>query len=67
MRKRLLQAAGKYTGLGFKPSIFNKSGVPGARIELVSVKTFRNYDEASIFLKGFKAKYDPGAWIYSSR
>jgi hypothetical protein len=58
-------AAGKYSDQGFKPSVIIKSGTASAGIELVSVKTFIDYDKASGFLKEFKVKYDPGAWIYT--
>ena len=58
-------AAGRYSDHGFKPSVIIKSGTAGAAIELVSVKKFQDYDKASGFLKEFKVKYDPGAWIYT--
>jgi hypothetical protein len=36
-------------------------------VELVSAKTFSNYNEAVDFLKVFKGIYDPAAWIYTGK
>jgi len=62
-----LKVAGNYTSQGFKTAIITTSGNNGARLELVSVKTFNDLNEAQSFLKGFKGIYDPAAWIYSVR
>jgi hypothetical protein len=58
------QAAGKYRRRGYKTSIISKTGKNGVKTELVSVKTFNNLDEATRYLREFKVKFDPGAWIY---
>ena len=62
-----LKEAGKYSGQGFKTTIIDATNSDGVRLELVSAKTFSNRDEASVFLKRFKEKYDQGAWIYSGK
>jgi hypothetical protein len=61
------QAAGKYRSRGYKTSIISKTGKNGVKIELVSVKTFNNLNEATRYLREFKVKFDPGAWIYSHK
>ena len=61
------QAAGKYRNRGYKTSIISITGKNGVKTELVSVKTFNSPDEAARFLKEFKSKYDPEAWIYSHK
>ncbi len=61
------QAAGKYRSRGYKTSIISITGKNGVKTELVSVKTFNSPDEAARFLKEFKSKYDPEAWIYSHK
>ena len=62
-----LNETGKYSGQGFKTTILTAYGDDGTRLELVSVKTFSDYNEAREFLKGFKGIYDPGAWIYQGK
>jgi hypothetical protein len=39
----------------------------GIKAELVSVNTFNNYYEAVRYLKEFKIKFDPAAWIYAKK
>jgi hypothetical protein len=60
-------AAGKYRSRGYKTSIINMTNRNGIKAELVSVKTFNNYNEAVSYLKEFKSKSDPEAWIYSKK
>jgi hypothetical protein len=60
-------AAGKYRSRGYKTSIINTTNRNGIKAELVSVKTFNNYNEAVRYLKEFKSKLDPEAWIYSKK
>ena len=62
-----LKESGKYSGQDFKTTILPVTGNDGARLELVSVKTFTDFSEAQKFLKGFKGIYDKGAWIYSGK
>jgi hypothetical protein len=62
-----LKEAEKYSDQGFKTTIVTATNSDGVRLELVSVKTFTDRDEASDFLKGFKEKYDRGAWVYSRK
>jgi hypothetical protein len=39
----------------------------GIKAELVSVKTFNNFSEASRYLREFQSKSDPEAWIYKKK
>ena len=58
-------AAGKYRNLGYKTSIISTTKRNGIKAEFVSVKAFSNIKEAEEYLKKFKKKSDPEAWIYS--
>ena len=60
-------AARKYNSEEFKTAIIITSASNGSRLELVSVKTFNDYNEAVEFLKVFKGIYDPAAWIYTGK
>jgi hypothetical protein len=60
-------AAGKYRSRGYKTRIIGMTDLNGIKTELVSVKTFNNYNEAVSYLKVFKSKFDPKAWIYSKK
>ncbi|MGA2408215.1 MAG: SPOR domain-containing protein [Bacteroidales bacterium] len=60
-------AAGKYRNLGYKARIISMTNRNGIKAELVSVKTFNNFNEADKYLKEFKSKFDPEAWIYSHK
>ena len=60
-------AAGKYRNLGYKSRIIKMTSRNGINDELVSVKTFKNFNEASRYLREFQSKFDPEAWIYSNK
>ena len=60
-------AAGKYRSLGYKTSIISTTNRNGIKTELVSVKSFNNLNEATSYLREFKIKFDPKAWIYSKK
>jgi hypothetical protein len=60
-------AAGKYRSLGYKTSIISLTDRNGIKAELVSVKAFSNLKEAEEYLKKFKKKSDPEAWIYTKK
>ena len=60
-------AARKYRSRGYKTSIISTTNRNGIKNELVSIKTFNNLNEAVRYLKGFKSKFDPEAWIYSKK
>ena len=60
-------AAEKYRSRGYKTSIISMTGKNGVKSELVSVKTFNSLNEATIYLREFKIKFDPTAWIYSHK
>jgi len=59
-------AAGKYRSRGYKTSIISMTDRNGIKAELVSVKTFNNFSEASRYLREFQSKFDE-AWIYSKK
>jgi len=61
------QAAGKYRNRGYKTSIISITGKNGVKTELVSVKTFNSINEATRYLREFKIKFNPAAWIYSHK
>ena len=60
-------AAGKYRNLGYKTSIISMPDRNGIKTEYVSVKAFSNIKEAEEYLKKFKEKSDPAAWIYTKK
>jgi hypothetical protein len=57
----------KYRNLGYKTSIISMTDQNGIETELVSVNTFNNINEAEEYLKIFKVKSNPAAWIYSKK
>jgi hypothetical protein len=59
--------AAKYLSPGYKTSIISTTNRNGIKAELVSVNIFNNYNEAVRYLKEFKSKFDPEAWIYSKK
>ena len=59
--------AGKYRKQGYKTRIIGMTDQNGIKTELVSVKTFNNLNDAASYLKEFKSKFDPKAWIYSKK
>jgi hypothetical protein len=62
-----VKSAAEYSAKGYTTSIINATRGDGTRVEHVSVKSFTDGAEARLFLNEFKAKYDPGAWIYSRK
>ena len=59
--------AEKYRSRGYKTSIISMTNRNGIKTELVSVKSFNNLNEATRYLREFKIKFDPEAWIYSKK
>jgi hypothetical protein len=59
--------AGKYRNSGYKTSIISATNRNGKKTEYVSVKAFSNHKEAEEYLKKFKEKSDPAAWIYTKK
>jgi hypothetical protein len=57
-------AARQYHSQGYITSIIRTTNRNGNKAELVSVKTFSNYDEAVKYLKEFQNKVDSKAWLY---
>jgi cell division septation protein DedD len=61
------QTSENYRRRGFETSIISATNRNGVKIKLVSVKAFKNLNEAEEYLKEFKEKSDPAAWIYSKK
>jgi hypothetical protein len=57
--------AAKFSSKGFKPEIIYDESKAGSY--MVSVRSFKTYDDASVFLEKFKSNIDPKAWIYASK
>ena len=62
-----VQAAGQYSRQGYNTTILSTTTRNGDKSELVSVKAFKDRSEADIFIREFKAKIKPDAWIYSRK
>ena len=60
-------AVGKYRSLGYKTSIISATMRNGIKVELVSVNSFNNFNEAVRYLREFQNKFDPKTWIYSNQ
>jgi hypothetical protein len=58
------EAAALYTRKGYTSTLLRSSGTSGKY--LVSVRSFAQYDKASDYLKEFRTKVSPGAWIFNS-
>lgn len=59
-----LAASSRYSGQGYTTSIINSTTSKGDRAELVAVKSFPYREQAEEYLKDFRTKVDPKAWIY---
>jgi hypothetical protein len=66
-RENAEKVAEEYKNMGFNTYIIISSLKSGAIIELVSVKSLSDFNDALLFLQDFKGKYDPGAWIYVTK
>jgi hypothetical protein len=60
-------AAEKYRLMGYKTSVIVMTNRNGIKTQLVSAKSFGNFNEAASFLEEFRSKFDPDAWIYSKK
>lgn len=61
------QAAAKYAAMGYKTALLSSTNPGGISIELVTVSSFSDKNEAAVFLKEFQSKVDPEAWIFSKK
>jgi hypothetical protein len=57
-------ASSRYSSQGYTTSIINSTTSKGDRAELVAVKSFPYREQAEEYLKDFRIKVDPKAWIY---
>ena len=60
-------AAKQYQSYGYKTSIIRTTNHNGNKIELVSVKSFNNFNNAVEYLREFKSKVKSDAWIYPNK
>jgi hypothetical protein len=60
------KGARKYSVLGYETTILNATNRDGAKMKLVSVRIFNDYNQAKIFLKSFQKQTNPDAWIFKS-
>lgn len=58
--------ARQYFTKGYKTEIINATVSNGAKVELVSIRSFENISEAKKFLKEFQDDIDQSAWLYSN-
>jgi hypothetical protein len=58
--------ARQYFSKGYKSEIVVRTGKDGARVELVSIRSFEDISEAKSFLKKFQRDIDASAWLYSN-
>lgn len=56
--------ARKFRDLGYNTSIISSTSRDGNKVQLVSVKTFGDHDEAVRYLREFQKDVDPAAWLY---
>jgi hypothetical protein len=56
--------ARQYFSKGYKSEIIVAALRNGARVELVSIRSFDNISEAKLFLEEFQRDIDPSAWLY---
>jgi hypothetical protein len=60
------ESARKYTGKGFKANVLKSGNNSGSGQYLVSVRSFKVYEQASAFIKETRTIF-PGAWIYTKK
>ena len=59
------QIAKEYQSKGYTTSIVRRIDSYGNELEMVSVKTFDNYDEAYRYKNKFRIKVNSSAWLYT--
>lgn len=59
-------AAEKYNRQGYQTNIITTSFTGGKKAELVAVRIFSNFNDASSFLSDFRSRVEPEAWIFSN-
>lgn len=60
-------ASKEYRGKEYNTNFIKKTNQNGIKSELVSVKTFNNFDEAVNYLREFQRLVDSKAWIYTNQ
>ena len=59
--------AAQFRSQGYQTSIISRTNRYGINLDMVSVKTFNNLEEASSYLKKFKSDVDSSAWMYQAK
>ena len=57
-------AARKYRSQGYSTNIITTTNRNGNKAELVSIKSFGDFNEAVRYLRDFQSKIDSKAWLY---
>ncbi len=58
-------AVRQYSAEGYGASIVRTSNWDDTKLELVSIKTFSDKNEAAVFLRQYQDDHDPEAWLYT--
>ena len=59
--------AAQFRSQGYQTSIINRTNRYGINLDMVSVKTFNNYEEASRYKNKFRREVDSSAWLYHNK
>lgn len=59
--------ARQFRNKGYQTSIIRRTNNFGNNLDMVSVNTFSNYEEALIYINQFRSKVDSSAWVYKSK
>lgn len=59
--------AREYFSKGYKTNVIESSNAAGAKIQLVSVRSFVDQAEAMKFFKEFQRDVDPKSWLYTNK
>ena len=58
--------ARQFRDKGYETSIILRTNNSGNNLDMVSVNTFTNYEEALNYRNEFRSKVNPSAWLYHS-
>lgn len=61
------QVAVQFRSQGYQTSIIRRTNNYGNNLDMVSVKTFINYEEALSYINEFRSKVDSSAWLYQHK
>ena len=58
--------AEQYRNEGYQSTIIRRTNSSGNILDMVSIKTFNNYNEALRYIQEFHSTVDPSAYLYSN-